>query len=144
MTTALPADHAVPFIRAAGGVVWRGPERRAVAVIYRDRHGFDECGLPKGKLERGEDWEDAARREVLEETACSARIQGFGGLAHYYVGRRPKVVLFFEMIGSEEHRFEPSGEVRAMAWLPVGEALRALTHPTERDVLRRCLERTPQ
>lgn len=125
------------FIRAAGGLVWRDRARRELAVIYRDRHQRDECCLPKGKLDRGEDWEQAAVREVLEETCCQAGVLGFGGLLHYYVGDRPKVVVYFEMVALEELPFRPSPEVREVRWLSPADAHRLLTHDGERDLLRR-------
>lgn len=125
------------FIRAAGGLVWRNRERRELAVIYRDRHQRDECCLPKGKLDGDEDWERAAVREVLEETCCKAGILGFGGLLHYYVGVRPKVVVYFEMVAFEELPFKPSAEVRDVRWLSLADAQRLLTHDGERDLLQR-------
>lgn len=125
------------FIRAAGGLVWRSRERRELAVIYRDRHQRDECCLPKGKLDGDEDWERAAVREVLEETCCKAGILGFGGLLHYYVGVRPKVVVYFEMVAFEELPFKPSAEVRDVRWLSLADAQRLLTHDGERDLLQR-------
>jgi 8-oxo-dGTP diphosphatase len=126
-------------IRAAGGIVWRDWRRREVVVIYRDRHSLDECCLPKGKLEPGEDWERAALREVLEETGCEAEIRGFAGLLHYFVGRRPKVVVYFEMVVVREGGFQPSREVRETAWLTPRAAVAALTHQGERGVVSRCL-----
>lgn len=125
------------FIRAAGGLVWRSRERRELAVIYRDRHQRDECCLPKGKLDSGERWEQAAVREVLEETCCQAEVLGFGGLLHYYVGVRPKVVVYFEMVALEEFPFKPSAEVRDVRWLSLADAQRLLTHDGERDLLQR-------
>ena len=47
-----------PEIRAAGGVVIDDEGR--VAVVHRPRHG--DWSLPKGKLDPGESWEDAALR----------------------------------------------------------------------------------
>ena len=137
MTRSQDPDSGCPrFIRAAGGVVWRDSDRSEIAVIYRDRHEPDECCLPKGKLEPGESWEQAAVREILEETGCEASVLGFGGLLDYYVGKRPKVVLYFEMLAQTEGEFRPSREVRAMRWLPPRTAFRALTHAGERELLR--------
>ena len=127
------------FIQAAGGIVWRTRERLELAVIYRDRYERGECCLPKGKLESGEDWQRAAVREVLEETGCEAKIEGFGGLLTYYVGERPKVVLYFEMLAVADRGFQPSREVREMRWLSPQAALGELAHDAERDVLLRCL-----
>ena len=127
------------FVQAAGGIVWRTPERQELAVIYRDRYERDECCLPKGKLDPAEDWEQAAVREVLEETGCEATIEGFGGLLTYYVGEWPKVVLYFEMLAVEERGFQPSREVQKMRWLSPQAALEELAHEAERGVLLRCL-----
>ena len=141
----MPETAEPKFIRAAGGVVWRDRRRREVAVIYRDRHSRDECSLPKGKLERAEEWERAAVREVLEETGCEAEICGFGGLLHYFVGGRPKVVLYFEMLALREGAFQPTEEVRDTEWLAPEKATAALTHEGERTLLRQCmLRRTRQ
>lgn len=129
------------FIRAAGGIVWRSRERDQLAVIYRDLHSEGECCLPKGKLAAGENWEDAARREVREETGCVAEIRGFCGLLPYFVGARPKVVVYFEMFALREDPFQVSAEVRDMAWLAPQSALADLSHDSERDLLRAWLAR---
>src|SRR5205085_2292213 len=59
-------------VKASGGVVWRRGERGVeVVVVHRPR--YDDWSLPKGKLDPGEGWEQAAVREVLEEVGlrCS-------------------------------------------------------------------------
>jgi 8-oxo-dGTP diphosphatase len=53
-------------IQAAGGVLMRDG---LLAVVHRPR--YDDWSLPKGKLDRGESFEDAALREVWEETGSS-------------------------------------------------------------------------
>ena len=130
------------FILAAGGVVWRDGAKREVAVIYRDRHVRNECCLPKGKLDTGEDWVQAALREVAEETGCDARILGFCDVLLYYVRGWPKIVVYFEMVALREGAFRPSEEVRDMAWLAPAAAVRAMTHEGERSVLRRVASRS--
>ncbi len=134
-----PRPERPRIIQAAGGIVWRTPERQQLAVIYRDRYELDECCLPKGKLDPGEDWERAAVREVLEETGCEAAIEGFAGLLTYFVGERPKVVLYFEMLAVEDRGFQPSREVREMRWLSPQAALGELAHEAERGVVLRSL-----
>jgi 8-oxo-dGTP diphosphatase len=61
-------------IRAAGGVVVRDGR---VLLVHRDR--YDDWSLPKGKLEPGETWEDAALREVWEETGVRCTLGPFLG-----------------------------------------------------------------
>ena len=60
-------------VEAAGGVVVRGEgEPLELAVVHRPR--YDDWSLPKGKLESGERWEDAALREVEEETGLRCEL----------------------------------------------------------------------
>jgi 8-oxo-dGTP pyrophosphatase MutT (NUDIX family) len=122
-------------IRAAGGLVWRkAGGRKELAVIQRTRYGGDRT-LPKGKLKSGEGWQEAALREVQEETRCEARLGRFAGSVIYPVDGVPKVVLFWNMTVVGDCRFVPSDEVDALEWLPVKEALRTLDYEGERTLV---------
>ena len=121
-------------IQAAGGLVWRGGR---LAVIHRPKHR--DWSLPKGKLEPGETFPDAALREVAEETGCRARLGEFAGYTLYRVKRRPKLVLFWHMFVEDACRFEPNGEVDRLEWLRPSEALAKLNHDVERRLLRSAL-----
>jgi 8-oxo-dGTP diphosphatase len=123
-------------IRAAGGLLWReGPRGPELCLVHRPTHR--DWTLPKGKLEQGEDWTDAAVREVLEETGSPARLDRFAGVACYWVGRRPKVVLYWSMTSVGEERFTPNDEIDALVWLPRAAALHKLTHAGERALVTR-------
>ncbi len=55
------------LVQAAGGIVWREvPGGPRIAVVHRTKR--DDWSLPKGRLDAGEGWQDAARREIAEET----------------------------------------------------------------------------
>jgi len=125
------------LVRAAGGILWRkGPAGAAeLAVIHRPKYG--DWSLPKGKLEPGEGFREAALREVKEETGCRARLLHFAGITFYFVNRRPKVVLFWHMRQEGESRFAPSAEVDRVAWCSPEGALARLGHPTERRIVLR-------
>ena len=65
-------------ILAAGGVVLRDGR---VLVVHRLR--YDDWSLPKGKLEAGESFEQAALREVYEETGYTCTLGGSIGSTSY-------------------------------------------------------------
>ena len=56
-------------VDAAGGVVVRDGR---VLLVHRPR--YDDWSLPKGKLDPGESFEEAALREVEEETGLRCRL----------------------------------------------------------------------
>jgi len=123
-------------IRAAGGIISRPtPGGREILVIHRAR--YHDWSLPKGKLQAGESFEEAALREVKEETGIDAVMKGFAGSVSYTVGAIPKQVLFWHMEVEHEGAFKPSEEVLESRWLKIDEALGILTYTAERDLLAR-------
>jgi len=129
------------IIRAAGGVVWRaGPREPRVAVIHRPHRG--DWTLPKGKLEEGEAWEEAALREVREETGCACRLSEFASSSWYVPSRTPKVVLYWNMSLRREGELDGDGdEVDEVRWLRLPAALSRLDYASERRVLLRAAAR---
>jgi 8-oxo-dGTP diphosphatase len=121
-------------VRAAGGVVWWQDGRaRRLAVIHRPKYG--DWSLPKGKLEAGESWKQAALREVREETGCETTLGPFAGQISYLVKGRPKVVLYWNMERVGDCGFTPNREVDRLDWLCRSEALQRLAHPAEKRLL---------
>ncbi|MDZ7779820.1 MAG: NUDIX hydrolase [Gemmatimonadota bacterium] len=135
-------------VLAAGGVVWRGTRTSPrIAVLHRARYedrdgGQGDWTLPKGKLEPGERLVEAARREVLEETGCSATVTGPACFSEYSVDGVPKVTVFFPMAFEGEEGTPDATEVRSVHWLSPEDALRRLTYDGERAVLRQLLPST--
>ena len=121
-------------VKAAGGVVLRqGPGGAEVAVVHRPR--YDDWSLPKGKLEKGESFEDGALREIEEEIGYSCELGEELEPARYTDHKgRPKLVRWFLMtpIGGE---FEPNEEVDEMRWLPPLEAAELVDYDHDRLLL---------
>jgi 8-oxo-dGTP diphosphatase len=124
-------------IRLAGGILWRElPEGLRLAVIHRPRQG--DWSLPKGRVDPKESWEEAALREVDEETACEAEITSFAGATVYVPRRTPRLVLYWNMSLRRERPFEPNAEVDELVWLTAPGAVARLDHETERRLVERC------
>jgi len=119
-------------ILAAGGIVIRGGPEPLVAVV-RLRKG--DWVLPKGKLNERESALVAARREVLEETGQDVSVHEFLGTMSYDVGDKPKIVQFWRMQALEGPQRKPARDIRAVQWLPLGEAIKKLTHAREQVFL---------
>ena len=131
-------DGGGEVIRAAGGVVWRRstaePSTIDVALVHRPK--YDDWSLPKGKVERGETDEQAAVREVEEETGLTCRRGPELPSVRYLDPRsRPKVVRYWAMTVEAETARPPDDEVDEWCWLSEGEALARLTYEHDRTVI---------
>jgi len=100
-------------VEAAGGIVADGTGR--IAIVHRPR--YDDWTLPKGHLEHDETHEDAALREVDEETGLRCRIIGAAGSTKYIDDKdRPKHVRYFSMTVVGGH-FRENDEVDELRWI---------------------------
>jgi 8-oxo-dGTP pyrophosphatase MutT (NUDIX family) len=138
----MTTDNQQRFIRAAGGLLWR---RRStgceIAIVHRGREGRKDWTLPKGKLNDGESWQQAALREVKEETGYKASICDPAGAISYVVDGKPKVVRFWHMIkAGDAQQKTDNEEIDEVRWLPPKDALKQLDHPLERALLEASLQ----
>jgi 8-oxo-dGTP pyrophosphatase MutT (NUDIX family) len=126
---------AIELIRAAGGVVLRPAPDGGVEVALVHRPAYDDWSLPKGKLLPGERAEDAALREVEEETGLRCEL-GLRLSSIRYRDRkgRPKVVDYWTMT-PRAGAFRPNAEVDQLRWVPVAEAAGVLTYEHDRGLL---------
>ena len=117
-------------MEAAGGVVVRDGQ---VLLVHRPR--YDDWTLPKGKLDRGESFEQAALREVEEETGLRCSLGRELPSSEYRDNKdRPKLVRYW-LMEVEGGNFEPNNEVDEVRWLAPDEAAGALTYDRDREVL---------
>lgn len=128
-------EHTAATVRAAGGVVTRRRDGCVeVLVVHRPR--YDDWSLPKGKIDGAETDEDAALREVEEETAVRAELVRELATVRYTDHRgRPKQVRYWLMRVVDERGLVPSEEVDEARWLPLSEATTLLTYDHDRSLL---------
>jgi 8-oxo-dGTP diphosphatase len=128
-------DPEAAEVKASGGVVWRRGERGIeVALVHRPR--YDDWSFPKGKLDKGESWEDGALREVEEEIGMRCRLGHELPPTSYRDPKgRAKVVRYW-MMEPLDGEFVPSDEVDEVRWLPTADADRLLSYDHDRELLR--------
>jgi mutator protein MutT len=128
----------VSVIRAAGGVVIRTSRSGETEVAIIHRPEYDDWTFPKGKVEPDETPEDAALREVREETGVEARlVEKLGDVRYWYMrgGRRiAKVVSFFLLDYVSGELDDHDHEVEHAEWMALEDAARRLTYQGERDM----------
>lgn len=118
----------------AGGVVRAERDRGTAFLLTRASRPPYDWVLPKGHIEAGESPEQAARREVLEETGVDAEIVRLVGDDAFAVGGEAVRGRYFLM------RFLGMGaasEGREVRWCSSDEAERLLPFESAREMVRR-------
>lgn len=110
--------------------------RVRTVLVHRPR--YDDWSFPKGKLLEGESFEEAAVREVLEETGIEGRIDAELPPSRYAdQDGRPKVVRYWTMEVLDGRELQPTQEVDEASWFTLAEAREVLSYDRDRAVLDR-------
>ena len=131
---------------SAGGLVVDTSSGRTVAALIgrKDRRGRMLWSLPKGHIEAGESAEQAAVREVAEETGIAGRIIARLGTIDFWFmadGRRVhKTVHHFLLRAESGELSDADVEVSAVAWVPLDDLAGTLAYEDERTLVARAPE----
>ena len=124
-------------VRAAGGVVLRRSRSGTLETVLVHRPAYDDWTFPKGKLLRGETEEEAAVREVEEETGLRCQLGREVGTTSYRDPQgRQKTARYWEM-APIEGELSATNEVDETRWVPLEDAADLLTHARDRELLER-------
>jgi 8-oxo-dGTP diphosphatase len=137
-----------PTKLAAGCVVYRhDPTGTPLLLLIHDTYG--RWTLPKGHLEAGESDQDAALREVLEETGVVGELGALVARIVYTVRSKRglehiKQVTFF-LLRADSSDTHPQAEegISAAEWFAPEAALSRIGYPQVRDVLAQAITMLP-
>lgn len=130
-------------VRAAGGVVYTyGPGGELLILLISDRYGSRT--LPKGHLEPGESDEEAAVREIAEETGIACALERLLTRVRYPIYRRgtwrdKEVAYFLARAAYAEPTPAPDEGITIAEWARPEAALESLTYAQVREVVRQAL-----
>lgn len=123
-------------ILAAGGIVKRETEKGIeILLVLRERYGTEWC-LPKGKLRNNESINEAAIREIHEETGCKVELLKFLDVNVYGTKDGVKCVFYWVCQVIDEDNFIATEEVKEINWMTPQQAIHKLTHKGQRDLVR--------
>ena len=130
---------------SAGGVVVRGEDTIVIVPTRRTAAGRQVLALPKGHVDPGESEEEAAAREVREEAGVEAEmVEKLGDVRYWYqrdgkrIAKRVAFYLFDYRAGDPA---DHDNEVEVARWMPLAEAVEALSYKGEREMAERALAR---
>ncbi|MBX2827143.1 MAG: NUDIX hydrolase [Flavobacteriaceae bacterium] len=122
----------LPFVEAAGGLVYN--DRKEILFIHRN----EKWDLPKGHLDKGERHEDAAKREVEEETGVQdLEVKRFLKKTYHVFKRngefRLKATYWYEMYTEFDGELKPQKNegITKVKWKNFGKTQKALQNSYE-------------
>ena len=130
---------------SAGGVVVRGEDCVVIVPVKRSPRGERVLALPKGHPDGNESAEEAATREVREETGVVAElVESLDEVAYWYqrksrsIHKRVRFFRFRFVSGSTD---DHDDEIEEARWMPLERARTELSYPGERRIIERALSK---
>jgi len=124
---------------SAGGIVYRRSGPAPEVIILTRGEGKVFC-LPKGKIEKSETPQEAALREVKEETGLNGIIEReLGKIKYWFYSdedkmRVHKTVTFFLIKYESGDTADHDTDAEEVRWFPIDKALKIMSYPSEREI----------
>lgn len=125
--------------KSAGGVIFH--DGKFLLIKWKSENTVE---LPKGTIEKGESIEEAAIREVFEETGYKSRVicplNSFQHIFTWHDGNTYDKTIHYFLLELEEkkkfkHRRQANEDFINM-WVPIEEAADKVTYSDSKDALR--------
>lgn len=132
----------MPVEKSAGAVIFRQDAKGRLYLLLH--HEWGHWDFPKGNIEKGEELQETARREIKEETGIGdfEFIEGFKETIKYFYKLREenimKFVTFF--IAKTKIQEVKLTEHVGYEWLVYEEAFKKLKFKTAKDILQKSEE----
>lgn len=128
---------------SSGGVIFReqGGRFEVILISRKNKKNNTVWCLPKGKVEKGESPEEAATREVREETGLEGELIKRIDTIHYFYSSQEEKTRFsktvdfylFRCKGGNIHAHDD--EVEKVGWFNIDVAVAKLTYRSERETM---------
>ena len=126
---------------SAGGLVVDKSGELGLLIGRIDKRGRMLWSLPKGHIEAGESPEEAALREVCEETGIKSDITRSLGVIDFWFmaeGKRIHKTVHHFLFAEKSGKLQPQlSEVDEVKWFPLDEIAKTLAYPDERKLIQR-------
>ena len=128
------------FEFSAGGLVYKkDPELKFLYIKARNLKGESLWQLPKGKIEKGEEVEKAAIREVSEETGVTVEVVQRLHDINYFFKREGELVkkrVYFLLMRYVSGNPTPQlSEVEEVSWFTPDEAKANMSYKNEFEII---------
>jgi 8-oxo-dGTP pyrophosphatase MutT (NUDIX family) len=123
----------MPIVEQAGAVIVRRAHEAPEVLLVTSRRNPAHWLFPKGHVEPGETFEEAALREAAEEAGIRGTLGGAIGTRTFELGARRFRVHYF-LVTTDDPGAPEAG--RQLRWCPYHEALERLSFDDLRVLLR--------
>jgi len=134
----------MPVEFSAGAIIFRkeGDKIFYLLLHYPSESKKEYWGLPKGRIEKGENLEEAAKREVYEETGLKdiKFIDGFKEKEEYFFVREGKKIfktVKFLLMETKNEEIKISWEHLGYKWLLYDEAKEQISFKNAKEIIQK-------